>query len=284
MERKYKIAIPEPCEEDWDKMTPNKNGRFCRSCSKNVVDFTNMLPDEIQVYFQKHNNVCGRFKKSQLNSLTIEIPNRVLYSQTHYHKMFLLALFIAMGTTLFSCTDKNGNKQKIDKIEVVDDSLEVKSIITKEPILVKKKTLNNPPIKSQIKEIITLSTVTGAIEIPIVYEDNSNNETVVEDEIYNGGIGFEFPPEYEGGIEKFYIFFKEEFKQPENIKDKITEISISFVIDKDGSLSYVKPQYKIDEALENEIIRVLKLCHKWKPGEQNGKKTRTLYTVPISLI
>ena len=284
MERKYKIAIPEPCEEDWDKMTPNKNGRFCRSCSKNVVDFTNMLPDEIQVYFQKHNNVCGRFKKSQLNSLTIEIPNRVLYSQTHYHKMFLLALFIAMGTTLFSCTDKNGNNQKIDKIEVVDDSLEVKSIITKEPILVKKKTLNNPPIKSQIKEIITLSTVTGAIEIPIVYEDNSNNETVVEDEIYNGGIGFEFPPEYEGGIEKFYIFFKEEFKQPENIKDKITEISISFVIDKDGSLSYVKPQYKIDEALENEIVRVLKLCPRWKPGEQNGKKTRTLYTAPISLI
>lgn len=284
MERKYKITIPEPCQEDWDKMTPNKNGRFCGSCSKNVVDFTNMLPDEIQVYFQKHNNVCGRFKKSQLNSLTIEIPNRVLYSQTHYHKMFLLALFIAMGTTLFSCTDKNGNKQKIDKIEVVDDSLEVKSIITKEPILVKKKTLNNPPIKSQIKEIITLSTVTGAIEIPIVYEDNSNNETVVEDEIYNGGIGFEFPPEYEGGIEKFYTFFKEEFKQPENIKDKITEISISFVIDKDGSLSYVKPQYKIDEALENEIVRVLKLCPRWKPGEQNGKKTRTLYTESIPLI
>jgi len=284
MERKYKITIPEPCQEDWDKMTPNKNGRFCGSCSKNVVDFTNMLPDEIQVYFQKHNNVCGRFKKSQLNSLTIEIPNRVLYSQTHYHKMFLLALFIAMGTTLFSCTDKNGNKQKIDKIEVVDDSLEVKSIITKEPILVKKKTLNNPPIKPQIKEIITSSTVTGAIEIPIVYEDNSNNETVVEDEIYNGGIGFEFPAEYRGGIEKFYTFFKEEFKQPESIKDKITEISISFVIDKDGSLTYVKPKSEIDEALENEIIRVLKLCHKWKPGEQNGKKTRTLYTVPISLI
>ena len=286
MKRKYKITISEPCQEDWNKMTPNDQGRFCMSCAKTVVDFTAMLPEEVQHFFiqNQNQNICGRFKKSQLDSITIQIPSRVLYKQTQYHKMFLLALFIVMGTTLFSCADKNGNKQKIDKIEVVDDSLEVKSIITKEPTLVKKKTLNNPPIKPQIKKIITVSTVTGAIEIPIVYEDNSNNETVAEDVIYNGGIGFEFPAEYKGGIEKFYAFFKEEFKQPENIKNNITEISISFVVDKDGSLTYVKPKSEIDVALENEIVRVLKLCPRWKPGEQNGKKTRTLYTESISLI
>ena len=285
MERKYKITIPEPCQEDWDKMTPNDQGRFCISCAKTVVDFTAMFPEEVRHFFiqNQNQNICGRMRKSQLDSITIQIPNRALYIQTQYHKIFLLAMFIVMGTTLFSCTDKNGNKQKIDKIEVVDDSLEVKSIIIKEPILVKKKTLNNPPIKPQIKEIITISTVTGAIEIPIVYEDNSNNETVVEDEIYNGGIGFEFPAEYKGGIEKFYAFFKEEFKQPENIKDKITEILISFVIDKDGSLTYVKPKSEIDQTLENEIVRVLKLCPRWKPGEQNGKKKREHYTLNLFL-
>jgi hypothetical protein len=123
MDTKHKITIPKPCHESWDKMIPNDNGRFCGSCSKNVVDFTNMLPDEIQIYFQQHGNVCGRFKNSQLDSLTIQIPNRVLYSQTHYHKMFLLALLITMGTTLFSCSDKNGNKQKIDKVEVVNEPI-----------------------------------------------------------------------------------------------------------------------------------------------------------------
>lgn len=128
MEREYKITIPEPCHEDWDKMTPNDIGRFCGSCSKNVVDFTNMLPGEIQVYFQQHNNVCGRFKKSQLDSITIQIPNRVLYSQTHYNKMFLLALFITMGTTLFSCSDKNGNKQKIDKVEIIENTSKMNNI------------------------------------------------------------------------------------------------------------------------------------------------------------
>jgi hypothetical protein len=35
-------------------------------------------------------------------------------------------------------------------------------------------------------------------------------------------------------------------------------------------------QSEIDRALEI-VIRVLKLCPKWKPGEQNGKKRTTLY-------
>lgn len=128
MERNYKITIPKPCQEDWDKMTPEENGKFCGSCSKSVVDFTSMLPDEIQVYFQNNSNICGRFKNSQLDSLTIQIPSRILYSQTQYHKMFLLALLVAMGTTLFSCADKNGNKQKVDKVEVIEDSIEKNKI------------------------------------------------------------------------------------------------------------------------------------------------------------
>jgi hypothetical protein len=67
--------------------------------------------------------------------------------------MFLLALFITMGTTLFSCADKNGNK-KIDKIEVVKDTGS-KVLSLRNPHL-SRKTLNNPPIKPQI-EIITVN-------------------------------------------------------------------------------------------------------------------------------
>ncbi len=34
--------------------------------------------------------------------------------------MFLLALFVVMGTSLFSCATVNGDKQKIEKVEVVE--------------------------------------------------------------------------------------------------------------------------------------------------------------------
>ena len=186
-----------------------------------------------------------------------------------------------MGTTLFSCADKNGNKQKIDAVEVVKDTTTSTQITVGMMLPEKNNTQNHvqpPGPATKVNHVKFINPQTNACE------ETTKNETVVEDVIYNGGISFEFPAEYKGGIEKFYAFFKEEFKHPENIKYKITEISISFVIDKDGSLTYVKPKSEIDLALENEIIRVLKLCPRWKPGEQNGKKTRTLYSESISLI
>jgi hypothetical protein len=40
MAKKFQLQIPEPCHEDWNKMTPVHKGRFCDSCEKAVVDFT----------------------------------------------------------------------------------------------------------------------------------------------------------------------------------------------------------------------------------------------------
>jgi hypothetical protein len=131
MESKYKILIPKPCHENWEGMTPNSQGKFCGSCQKNVVDFTNKSAVEIQNYFAENTGkrICGRFEKTQLNSITLQIPHQLLFSQVHFHKMFLLALLIVMGTSLFSCSDSDGNKQKIDKVEVTEkDAAEELSI------------------------------------------------------------------------------------------------------------------------------------------------------------
>lgn len=282
MERKYKITIPEPCLEDWNKMTPNENGRFCAGCSKNVVDFTNSRPDEIQAYFLKHSNVCGRFKKSQLDSISIQIPSHILYTQTQFHKMFLLALFIAMGTTLFSCADKNGNKQKIDKIEVVQDTIAKEEPITVGEISTTKHNSKNtvlpPPPPPKIDQVKFLKPK------PIICTEIKKEDNNIEDVIYNGGVSLEIAPEYEGGLEAFYTFFANEFIIPENLAKTNTKITVSFTVEKDGSLTYIPPNSRIDKTLEKEIIRVLKLSPKWKPGEQNGKKTRTHFTLPISLL
>lgn len=124
METKYKIEIPKPCSKSWEKMTPSENGRFCDTCMKNVVDFTNWNTSEIQHYLVENQGkkVCGRFNQKQLSTITIQIPKQLLVSQVQFHKMFLLALLVTMGTTLLSCSDKNGDKQKIDKVEIVDDT------------------------------------------------------------------------------------------------------------------------------------------------------------------
>lgn len=61
------IHIPTPCHENWDAMTPQQQGRFCQSCAKTVVDFTNMTDSEVLNYFAKASgNTCGRFMANQL--------------------------------------------------------------------------------------------------------------------------------------------------------------------------------------------------------------------------
>ncbi|WP_433835009.1 hypothetical protein [Flavobacterium anhuiense] len=303
MERKHKITIPEPCHENWDQMTPNENGRFCMSCSKTVIDFTSMLPEEIQHYFIQNQNekICGRFKQSQLDNITIQIPNRILYSQTNYHKMFLLALFISMGTTLFSCQDKEGNKQKIDKIEVVEDKKEDENIkqITPPPVPPLKQNNNDHNEKiihrttgEVVLENQTKSNPTNCEKIVYdKYKSSSkiNDQKIVaqnpitEGDLYITGAVIETKADYPNGISAFNDFFIQEFKMPEKVENIKNRIIISFVVEKDGSLSTFQFPKDIDSQLESEITRILNLCPKWIPGEQNGKRTREKISFPIAL-
>ena len=124
---KFQISIPKPCHENWDLMKEEDKGRFCLSCSKTVIDFTKISNTEIKTYFEKNigEKTCGRFRKEQLENIKIEIPNYILFQQTSFKKAFLLALFITMGTTLFSCKDQNDNTRLIEKIVVVEDNISI---------------------------------------------------------------------------------------------------------------------------------------------------------------
>ena len=64
-----RISIPEPCHEDWDRMTPvGPNRRHCASCDKAVTDFSWMTDREIHQYLAvAGNKLCGRFRRDQLD-------------------------------------------------------------------------------------------------------------------------------------------------------------------------------------------------------------------------
>ena len=65
--------IPEPCHEDWNKMTPEGKGRFCASCNKQVIDFSLMSDQQVLNYFKNATgNTCGRFANDQLERPTHE--------------------------------------------------------------------------------------------------------------------------------------------------------------------------------------------------------------------
>lgn len=176
METKYKIEIPKPCAENWNRMTPNSSGKFCESCQKNVIDFTHKSATEIQNYLaqQKGKSICGRFQQSQLNSITIQIPQDVLVNQVYFHNMFLLALLVTMGTSLLSCSDAEGKKQTIEKVEVIATDTLLKrqhtlGIVIMPDSIENKNSTETPPAP-QKKEVIFKKpeknpTLTGVIAV-----------------------------------------------------------------------------------------------------------------------
>ncbi len=177
METKYEIEIPKPCHENWNQMTPDATGKFCGSCAKNVIDFTKMNTQEIQDYFLENQGkmVCGRFKNEQLDSLIIKIPNQVLFSQVSFHKMFMLALLVAMGTTLLSCHDENGNKQKINSVEVVQDTINHDDMLLGEIRPYTNDSLQIPlPPKPKIDETKFVKPICKKSEVNTIEEYNDN--------------------------------------------------------------------------------------------------------------
>ncbi|TZF83872.1 TonB family protein [Pedobacter sp. BS3] len=97
-------------------------------------------------------------------------------------------------------------------------------------------------------------------------------------------IGVEKNPEFAGGLQAFYKFLQRNLRYPADAQENnITgKVVLSFVVEKDGSVSNIKVIKGIGFGCDEEAVRVLKRSPKWQAGEQNGKKVRVQYTVPIA--
>jgi protocatechuate 3,4-dioxygenase beta subunit len=96
MSKKIQLSIPKPCHEDWNVMTPVEKGKFCGSCQKQVVDFSNMSDRDIAQFFKKPStgSVCGRFMTDQLDR-SIEIPKKRIPWLKYFFQVLLPAFFIS---------------------------------------------------------------------------------------------------------------------------------------------------------------------------------------------
>ena len=73
------LHVPNPCSQEWNKMTPQEKGRFCGSCNKTVVDFTKMKNEEILSYLKNQpGKTCGYF-----------LPHQVEVKRPKHHQFLL---------------------------------------------------------------------------------------------------------------------------------------------------------------------------------------------------
>jgi TonB family protein len=111
---------------------------------------------------------------------------------------------------------------------------------------------------------------------------NAQTTTPTEEKTYPF-VALESPPKFPGGINKFYEFLANNIQFPkEAIKRKIRgNVFVSFVIEKDGSVTNVEVVRGLGGGTDEEAVRVLKLSPKWEPGMQDGKPVKVRYNIPI---
>jgi len=127
-------------------------------------------------------------------------------------------------------------------------------------------------------------TLKGDPDADIVVEEVGKGDAAVVEEdntVYNTA-GIEVKPDFPGGMDKFNAFVAKNYQAPEEegLKGKVY---VTFVVEKDGSLTDIKVLRDIGYGTGKEAIRVLNKCPKWTPGEQNGKKVRCTFSLPISI-
>jgi len=128
------LHIPTPCHESWDKMTPQKDGRFCATCETVVVDFSNKSLDEIKAYFEttRETNVCGFCQERHVtNSKFYRALNSIelFFSKTRLSKFVIASITFILFVTGCHHNRKMGkmkastakNSQDQNKIERVGD-------------------------------------------------------------------------------------------------------------------------------------------------------------------
>jgi TonB family protein len=90
-------------------------------------------------------------------------------------------------------------------------------------------------------------------------------------------------PQFPGGEAGVLQFLKENIKYPDDAKWNEIEgtVRISFYVDTLGNISDIKVLKSIYPSLDSEAVKAVRMMPQWKPGTINGKKARTLYTLPV---
>ncbi len=78
-------------------------------------------------------------------------------------------------------------------------------------------------------------------------------------------------------------YIKKNLVYPEKARENGTSglVHVTFVVEKDGTVSHVKALDSIGNGCEQAAINVVKSMPRWKPGKKGGKRVRTQFNLPV---
>jgi periplasmic protein TonB len=105
-----------------------------------------------------------------------------------------------------------------------------------------------------------------------------------EDNSIQNNAAVESPAEFPGGQTEMMKWIYANVKYPAIARENGIQgrVVVSFVVEKDGSISNPKVLKGVNELLDKEAVRVIKEMPKWKAGRQGEKNVRCAFTMPVS--
>ena len=186
-------------------------------------------------------------------------------------------------------------KQKQVKIEQPERVVErVKSSVKFTAPVIKKDEEVKPEdeLKTQ-DELMSTKTAIGALDVKGNDDDNGEvlkiKEAVaqpepkpeVENKVFDV---VEQMPSFPGGMQALMEYLGNNVKYPVVAQENGVQgrVVVSFVVERDGSITDVKVVRSVDPSLDKEAVRVVKSMPRWIPGKQNGQAVRVKYNVPVA--
>jgi protein TonB len=111
----------------------------------------------------------------------------------------------------------------------------------------------------------------------VVDEKPKEEETKVFDVV-------EQMPQFPGGPQALFEYLSKNIKYPVVAEENGIQgrVIVTFVVERDGSITDVRVAKSVDPSLDKEAQRVVRSMPHWIPGKQNGSAVRVKYTVPVT--
>lgn len=181
--------------------------------------------------------------------------------------------------------DENG---AIQPKALTDEDL--KEIYSKEGLLTLKIAKDTPmkyvgDLKKRCKELNVISMAYSDDEsMRLIFEkaDLSHPSSSADDDDVKTVC--EVEPEFPGGSQELMKFIAANMRYPKECADNDIEgrVTLSFIVEKDGSISNIEELRSVHPLLTEEAKRILSAMPKWKPGMQDGEAVRVKYIIPVT--
>lgn len=179
----------------------------------------------------------------QLYKLLLFLSNRI-------NNRYLKQYKILLGTTLLITTSACQSPKKEEEVEIL---------------------CYEPAVQYEAQATLTYDSINDVI----CYEPALGPDEVhiLADEM----------PEFPGGTDALLKYIQEKIIYPEKaiIEHIEGRVIVSFVVEKDGSISSAEVVRGFDVSLDEEALRIVRSMPVWKPGKRSGKEVRVKYDLPV---